>query len=381
MYRPVSDTTISRVLQLLIVLVILVGGKVSAQTQPEGIQIPNPGTDLWREVRQRAQPAMPAPAPPMRQAPGIDLWSEMQQSNLAPVGNTQVKSVDSGMLINPVGDQWRRFRMEMLVPYGGYALGAALLLTLLFYLVRGRVPIHAGPSDKRLLRYTVYERMIHWFIASIFLFLAITGLTMLFGRSLLIPVIGSESFSLLASASKEGHNLFGPLFLLALALVFFRFVRRNIYQRGDLTWLLRGGGVIGSMHVPSNFFNMGEKSMFWMLVLVGGVTAISGVLLVFPILGLGRELMALSHVAHGVTAMAMMIVIVGHIYIGSVGMEGALEGMATGYCDLNWAREHHDWWAEKCEQNGEVVSVEEAVGAEGLAKGAPKHVPLGETGK
>ena len=381
MYRPVSGTAILRLLQLLIVLALVVAGNLSAQTQAEGIQLPNPGTDLWREVRQRAQPATPGPTSPMRQAPGIDLWSEVQQTNPVPAGNTQVKSVDSGMLINPVGDQWRRFRMEMLVPYSGYALGGALLLTLAFYLIRGRVPIHAGPSDKRLLRYTVYERMIHWFIAAIFLFLALTGLTMLFGRSLLIPLLGPEAFSLLASASKEGHNLFGPLFLLALALIFFRFVRRNIYQRGDLTWLLRGGGVIGSKHVPSNFFNMGEKSMFWMLVLVGGVTALSGIILVFPILGLGRELMALSHVAHGVTAMAMMVVIVGHIYIGSIGMEGALEGMATGYCDLNWAREHHDWWAEQCEQNGEVVSVEEAAGTEGFAQGAPKHAPLGETGK
>ena len=128
MYRPVSGTAILRLLQLLIVLALVVAGNLSAQTQAEGIQLPNPGTDLWREVRQRAQPATPGPTSPMRQAPGIDLWSEVQQTNPVPAGNTQVKSVDSGMLINPVGDQWRRFRMEMLVPYGGYVLGGALLL-------------------------------------------------------------------------------------------------------------------------------------------------------------------------------------------------------------------------------------------------------------
>ncbi|MCB1882246.1 MAG: hypothetical protein KDI54_19685, partial [Gammaproteobacteria bacterium] len=108
MYRPVSGTAILRLLQLLIVLALVVAGNLSAQTQAEGIQLPNPGTDLWREVRKRPQPATPGPTSPMRRAPGIDLWSEVQQTNLAPAGNTQVKSVDSGMLINPVGDQWRR---------------------------------------------------------------------------------------------------------------------------------------------------------------------------------------------------------------------------------------------------------------------------------
>jgi len=381
MYRPVQDTVFSRLLPFIIVLLMVIGGGVSAQNLEEGIQVPNPGADLWREVRKRQPVPSPSLQLPMNQATGVNLWSEMRQTNLAPVGSTQIKSVDSSMLINPFGDQWRRFRTEQLVPYGGYAVGTMLLLLVLFYLIRGRVPIHAGPSDKRLPRYTVYERMIHWFTASIFLFLALTGLTMLFGRSLLIPLMGADAFSLLASASKEGHNLFGPLFLLALALVFFRFVRRNIYQRGDLTWLLRGGGLIGSKHVPSNFFNMGEKSMFWMLVLIGGVTAVSGVMLLFPILGLGREMMALSHVAHGITAIVMTLVIIGHIYIGSVGMEGALEGMTTGYCDLNWAREHHDWWAEQCVERGEVVSVEAAAEAEGFTEGAPKHNPLGEAGK
>jgi formate dehydrogenase subunit gamma len=116
-----------------------------------------------------------------------------------------------------------------------------------------------------------------------------------------------------------------------------------------------------------------------MLVLVGGVTALSGLILLFPILGTGREIMALSHVAHGITAMVMILVIIGHIYIGSIGMEGALEGMTTGYCDLNWAREHHDWWAQRSEENGEVVSIEQATEAEGLSPGAPKHHPVRET--
>jgi len=347
---------------VLILLLSLLPGISLAQVK-EGIQIANPGTDLWREVRQRQEAELQV-QPPVAQkdaAPGVDLWREINrlEPKALPTGSSQVQGVDSGSLINPYGNLWREFRMQWLVPYGGYALGGVLLLILLFYLIRGEVKIEAGPSDSKLFRYTVYERTIHWFTAIVFLFLAFTGLIILFGRSLLLPWMGSAWFAPIASASKEGHNLFGPLFLLALLLMFVKFVRRNIYEKGDLTWLLRGGGMVGGRHVPSNFFNMGEKSLFWLLILVGGVIVTSGLVLLFPVFGQGREWMELSHVAHGITTLVMIGVIMGHIYIGSLGMEGALEGMKTGYCDLNWARSHHDWWAEKCEEEGKVLSSDE----------------------
>lgn len=305
------------------------------------IQIPNPAASLWREVRQR---------------------------DVVGVGTTQVRGVDTGTLINPYGDKWRHFRMQQLLPYGGYLLGGMLLLLVIFYLVRGRIRLEAGPSGKKLFRYTVYERTIHWFMASLFLFLAITGLILLFGRSLVLPVTGPEFFSMLASASKEGHNLFGPVFMLALLLMFFQFVRRNIYERGDLTWLLKGGGIVGKTHLPSNFFNMGEKTLFWMLILIGGAIVASGLLLVFPVFGQGRVIMELSHVAHGIGALVMIAAVLGHIYIGTIGMEGAIDNMKTGYCDLTWALEHHSNWAERCEQHGDVLTDEQVARSQGSHK-------------
>ena len=333
---------------LMLLLLVTSTAAIGAETaeQAQAIPVPNPSADLWREVRQRD---------------GIL------------VGKTQVAGVDSGALINPYGETWRNFRMQQLIPYSGYLLVGMLLLLLLFFAIRGKVKVNAGMSDKKLFRYSLYERMIHWFIASVFLFLALTGLILLFGRSLLIPWVGQELFSLLASASKEGHNLFGPVFVVALLLIFIRFVRRNIYQRGDLTWLLKGGGIIGKGHVPSNFFNMGEKSMFWLLVLLGIVIIGSGLILVFPLFGQTRVTMELAHLSHAITTLLMILVIMGHIYIGSVGMEGALDGMTTGYCDLNWAREHHAQWAERCEQEGQVVSEAEVSRLRGESSGG--HIP------
>ncbi len=339
---------------LLLLLPLLVStqalGADTQQVQP--IQVPNPAADLWREVRQRDLPAR---------------------------GDTQVKGVDTGVLINANGEKWRQFRMQQLIPYAGYLLAGMLLLLALFYLIRGKIRIQSGVSDKKLFRYSLYERTIHWSIASLFLILALTGLAVLFGRSLLLPLMGQEAFSVLASLSKDVHNLLGPVFAVALLLIFIRFVRRNIYQRGDLSWLLRGGGIIGKKHVPSNFFNMGEKSMFWILVLAGSLIVASGILLLFPSLGQSRIMMELSHVAHGITTLLMMLVILGHIYIGSVGMEGALDGMTTGYCDLNWAREHHEQWAELCETEGQVLTADEVARRRGEAASG-SSVPTQESG-
>jgi formate dehydrogenase subunit gamma len=334
---PAEDKTVPHALEVVAICLLglclilfspLVDAEEGSAVRLPTVQQMNPAAEFWGDVRQRSAPAS---------------------------GRTQVNGVETGVLINASGDRWRHFRMQQLIPIGGYLLGGVVLFLLAFYVIRGRVPIEGGMSDSKLPRYTSYERMIHWFIATLFLFLAITGLILMFGRSLLIPMIGKEGFSIIASAAKEGHNLMGPLFLLALVLIFFQFVRRNIYQKGDLSWLLRGGGIIGKKHVPSNFFNMGEKTMFWLLIFVGGLIGISGLVLVFPILGQGREIMALAHVGHAIGAVFMMMVIIGHIYIGTVGMEGAIEGMKTGYCDLNWAKEHHDLWARKAEESGEAL--------------------------
>jgi formate dehydrogenase subunit gamma len=313
--------------------------------------------------------------------PGVEFWRDVRQREGGNRGKTQIRSVDSGVLINANGDKWRKFRMQQLIPIGGSMLIGVVVLLGVFYMVRGKVPLQGGPSDRKLFRYSTYERMIHWFIASIFLFLAISGLVILFGRPLVIPLLGKEAFSVLASASKEGHNLMGPLFLLALVLIFIQFVRRNIYQKGDLSWLLRGGGIIGKKHVPSNFFNMGEKSMFWLLILVGSVIIASGLVLLFPLFGQGREWMELAHVGHALGALLMIAVIIGHIYIGSVGMEGALDGMTTGYCDLNWAKEHHDHWATEVINRGEDLANDEVEKLKGCELPNMTHVELREGGK
>ncbi len=302
--------------------------------------------------------------------PGSELWRQVRQRDMEGVGISQVRGVDSGVLINARGDQWARFRMTQLSTYGGMAIAGIFAIVILFYVVRGRVPVEGGLSGHMVKRFTDYERVVHWTLAIVFLFLAITGLILLLGRPVLLPLFGKEVFSLMASASKEGHNLFGPLFLVSLIMMLISFARRNIYEKGDMTWLLKGGGLIGEGHASGGFFNMGEKTWYWMVILVGLVIAVSGLILVSPTFGQGRVIMELSHIVHTIGALVLMTVSVGHMYLGSIGSEGALEGMKTGYVDINWADAHHDRWGKVCHEQDLIISAEEYARLQGQKPGA-----------
>jgi len=346
----VSFARISSILLVLCALLAQVAGASNippkAPASPNGVSTVNPGAELWREVRQR------------------------DGKN---VGISQVRGVDTGVLINTEGDRWARFRINNPVRFAPLVFGGVILLLFGFYVIRGKVGIDGGLSGNMIKRFTDHERILHWTLAIVFLFLAVTGLILLLGRSLLIPIFGQQAFALMASASKEGHNLFGPIFLLSLLLMLFSFARRNIYQRGDLTWLLRGGGFIGKGHVTGGFFNMGEKSWYWLVILVGLAISISGLILVSPNFGQGRVIMEISHVVHVLGAIALIAVAIGHMYMGSIGTEGSAEAMISGYVDINWAEAHHDRWARECRDKNLIVPAAEFARLQG--EKTPSGIP------
>lgn len=349
---------IQTLLLLLCVMILpqlaLADGPPKKQSFPQGVSALNPGSELWKEIRQRDGSVLD--------------------------GSSQVRGVDSGVLINEQGYRWAKFRMNELTRYSSWSLAGVLLLIFLFYVIRGKVGIEGGLSGRMVKRFTDYERIVHWTLAIVFLLLAITGLILLLGRPLLIPLFGKSVFSLLASASKEGHNLFGPLFLVSLLMLLFSFVRRNIYEKGDLTWLLKGGGFIGDGHVSGGFFNMGEKTWYWIVILIGLVISVSGLILVSPNFGQSRVIMEITHVIHVLGALVLIVVSIGHMYMGSIGTEGTLEGMKTGYVDINWADAHHDRWGKQCHDRNEIISAEEYSRLQGKNPGADAEVAT-EQGK
>jgi formate dehydrogenase subunit gamma len=259
-------------------------------------------------------------------------------------GRISIPDTRASVLIQPAGRTWEYFR-EVVLRWGGaiVILGTIGILALA-YLLLGRIRIAAGRSGQKILRFKAFERLVHWLTATSFVILGLTGLNITFGKHLLLPIVGADAFSDISQAAKYVHNFTSFAFVAGLVLISVIFFRDNLFEMIDLAWIRQGGGFIRNKHAPAGRFNLGEKLVYWLSVAAGIAVSVSGVLLLFPFYGTDIAQMQLAQVVHAVVAVLFVALILGHIYIGTLGMEGAFEAMGTGEVDLNWAKEHHDLW-------------------------------------
>ena len=298
-----------------------------------------------------------------------DLWRFVRTGN---AGSTQMKGELSAVMIQSEGDNWRAFRNGPLSVYGAFGLLGIIGLLFVFYMVRGRIRIDAGPSDDRILRFGTIDRFAHWLMSGSFVVLGITGLNLLYGRYVLLPIIGKDAFATITTFGKYAHNYLSFAFMIGLGLAFVLWVRHNIPTKLDLKWLAMGGGIFKKgVHPPARKFNAGQKIIFWAVMIGGLSVSLSGIALMFPFqTSMFAETFALlnsigfslptdftamqeqqmNQLWHGLVSLGLMTMIVAHIYIGSVGMEGALDAMNSGMVDRNWAKEHHNLWVEEEDQ-------------------------------
>ncbi|HRM69482.1 MAG TPA: formate dehydrogenase subunit gamma [Thauera phenylacetica] len=259
---------------------------------------------------------------------------------------TTVRGPEAGVLIQSEGNTWRQLRNGPVTLYGGWLLILVPSAILLFWMIKGTMKLHGQKTGRKMLRFSGFERFVHWGTAISFLLLAVTGVAILFGKHVLLPLIGHGGLGLLLNAGKLVHNYVGPLFAVFVLLMFFAFLRDNVWRPIDAEWIRRAGGLLDGSHVPSGRFNFGEKTWFWFGVTILGFTvAVSGLIMDFPNLGeWTRSDMQTANIVHGIGAILMLALAFGHIYMGTLGAEGAYESMKTGYVDETWAREHHEQW-------------------------------------
>jgi formate dehydrogenase subunit gamma len=270
-------------------------------------------------------------------------------------GRGTLPDTKSNIIEQPEGQDWRHFHEVTLRWIGAISIIGMLGLLVLFYLVRGMVRLESGRSGRVLVRFNAFERLLHWMTAVTFILLAITGLNITFGKPLLLPLMSPEAFSTWSQWAKYVHNYLSFPFTLGVALIFLMWLAWNFPTRADVQWLMEGGGIVGHKHPPAYRFNAGQKMIYWIVVLGGGVIAVSGYLLMFPFYGTNINAMQIAQIVHGVAAVLFVAVMLAHIYIGTIGMEGAFEGMWEGTVDENWAREHHRLWLEREAARGKIV--------------------------
>ena len=259
-------------------------------------------------------------------------------------GRITIPNQQAAVLEQPDGRLWRYFHEVLLHWTGAIVILGMIALLAIAYLIIGRLRISAGRSGIKVRRFEAFERFSHWLTATSFVVLGLTGLNITFGKPALLPLIGPDAFSTFSQFSKYAHNYVSFAFVVGLALIVTMWMKDNLLHKIDIVWLKEGGGFVRSRHPTAGRFNAGEKLVFWFALGAGVAVAISGYLLMFPFYVTNIAGMQVAQVVHSLIAVAFIAVIIAHIYIGTLGMEGAFEAMGTGDVDLNWAKEHHGLW-------------------------------------
>jgi formate dehydrogenase subunit gamma len=326
------------------------GGIKSAnifEVKPDADANPNYANQTNAE-RAKVQPGNNAPM--WRQVgTGVTGFSSLPKSEAPEAGNLIQPFVQyPGSRLTNAGEAWRQVRNNWLIPYGGSLLLIVILALAFTYFAKGPMKTTLPATGRKIERFTPFERASHWANAIAFVALGVSGVVMAYGKFFLLPVMGATLFGWLAYAMKNLHNFTGPLFAVSLVVVFFTFVKDNWPEKGDLQWVLKGGGMLGGGHAPpTNRFNPGSKIIFWGGVFFLGIIIIaSGFVLdkIVPGLIYERGTMQIAHMVHGVVSVLMLAMFLAHAYLGSVGMDGAYDGMRHGYVDEAWAQQHHEYW-------------------------------------
>ncbi|GGB41983.1 formate dehydrogenase [Roseibium aquae] len=322
-----------------------------------------------------AAPAVSADSPTGGAVPGQSMGTTSDSDYWRAVrggvqGNVSIPDQNAAILVQSEGEAWRSFRNGPMSLYASWALLGTIVLLGIFYAIRGRIKIAHGRSGQTITRFKAIERFGHWMLASSFVVLALTGLNLLYGRYTLKYVIGNEAFAFVTQMGKYLHNYLAFAFMAGLVMIFVMWVRHNLPDRTDIKWAMQGGGIFSDkLHPPAKKFNAGQKVIFWLTILGGVSLSLSGWQLLFPFtttffadtfdkinLVFGTDFptvlapiqeQQLAALWHAIMSVFMICVILAHIYIGSVGMEGAFDAMGSGEVDLNWAKEHHSLWVEE----------------------------------
>ncbi|HSS28375.1 MAG TPA: formate dehydrogenase subunit gamma [Usitatibacter sp.] len=321
-----------------------------AQSPAPPTTAPVKGVKVDEGKPQVSPPAVASPPTASQGSTAVPGWNNPPKSWEAASEKGQYASIpgrETNVLIQAEGRKWRAFHNGPLVNYGGWLVVLVFALLILTYLIAGKIRLAQPPTGRLIERFNAVERTSHWTMAICFVFLALTGAFMLWGKYLVLPWLGYKGFAYTTIAFKNIHNFVGPLFIFSLAVSFLIFVKDNLWHARDTKWMLHIRGMFNHTEVPSGKFNGGEKLWFWGgLVLLGAFVSVTGLILDFPNWNQGREAMQYANLIHAIAAVCFIAGSFLHVYIGTIGMEGAYQAMRRGHVDEEWAREHHLLWYE-----------------------------------
>ncbi|MFQ5626865.1 MAG: formate dehydrogenase subunit gamma [Methyloligellaceae bacterium] len=267
-------------------------------------------------------------------------------------GTVSIPDKNAAQLVQSEGDNWRALKNGPIANWGAIGLAGMVVLLAVFYLIRGRIRVDRGLSGRTITRFNDLERMGHWMLAVSFIILAVTGLNITYGKYYLLPLLGKPAFADIAAAGKWLHSYVSFAFMAGLVMILVLWIKENLPDKYDVPWLLKGGGLFTKSHPAAKKFNVGQKLIFWAVIWGGLGLSVTGIAMLFPFqidFPAGMEpiqQMQFATTWHSIIALGLIVIAIAHIYIGTIGMEGAFDAMGTGEVDENWAKEHHSVWVK-----------------------------------
>ena len=202
-------------------------------------------------------------------------------------------------------------------------------------------------ATSKVTRFTLAERLVHWLVASSFLYAALTGLSLWSPRLYWLASIFGGGVTV-----RGWHPLGGLLFVLVFSAMFVSWKRQMRLDSDDRRWLRMAHRYAAHDYAAlpeAGRFNGGQKSLFWLQSVNGILLLLSGIVLWWPesMARPLREAAVLVHPISGILAIAGLIV---HIYMGTAATPGAFRGMTQGWVKPGWAASHHAKWYRETKQ-------------------------------
>ncbi|WP_425557030.1 formate dehydrogenase subunit gamma [Ferrimonas gelatinilytica] len=285
------------------------------------------------------------------------LWLQVKNGE---TGTTQSNGSFHASLINTYDPGLIQARPSWIAPALALALFGMILVFAVFSLVNGAAKLEKGFSGVEVLRWPKVDIVIHWLMAIPCLLLIVTGLALLSGRFVFGDYLGAEGVGALAGIAKPVHDYMAVPFSIFAILAMLRWMKHNIPARYDLKWFLVVGGYLNfgpfkGKHPDSGFSNAGEKLWFWCFTLFGLALIGSGAVMLFPeYINPSRTASLTAIMIHGASAIILTGFTVVHIFMATVLSEGGFRSMVTGYCDENWAKQHHNVWYDELKAKGNI---------------------------
>ena len=199
-------------------------------------------------------------------------------------------------------------------------------------------------------RYNAGERVTHWVVAITFILLACSGLAFFHPAFwFLTSVLGGGTWSRIL------HPFLGVVMFAAFALMAMRYWKDNIIQSYDREWQKRLSDVINNRdnNLPEiDKYNIGQKQLFWTMVITMVLLLLSGVVLWRDVMGgFPVAVVRISALVHALASFVLIVGIIVHVYSAIFWVKGSMRAMTRGTVTHAWAKHHHPLWYRRVTGN------------------------------